>query len=334
VDFRTGLHDSIGTIKGFDQGKWQPFHSNRQVALLKWMSARWPVDARRINVGLGAWGMMEIKYGHLYATIRGWGEPELTKGFQCWDRARGIWGVPELYAGRGDDENPYVAANLTDWVLADPTRELPFVFLCAGGGAHYTEEGWPPFPRFCWAMMRCKQPFLFCTARDSAVAEAINKGLLVLRRDQSLPALANCSLDDNIGEGDLRSGNGWNASQVNGWILWEPGAIVDEPGRWQVTVWVGQRCPLPEGTVDLTPRRCRKFRASPGQEFAWANGVLAAPAGGAEGEAPGARGARGQPAEAPKVVQSGTVTADKHGLVTIEGLKVTKARHRVSIQTR
>ncbi|MGB2823608.1 MAG: hypothetical protein WBF17_21690, partial [Phycisphaerae bacterium] len=50
VDFRTGLHDSIGTIKGFDEGKWQPFHTNRQAALLKWMSARWPLDAGRVNV--------------------------------------------------------------------------------------------------------------------------------------------------------------------------------------------------------------------------------------------------------------------------------------------
>ncbi|MHC4789794.1 MAG: hypothetical protein ACYS8K_11450, partial [Planctomycetota bacterium] len=313
VDFRTGLHDSIRTIKGFDQGRWQPFHSNRQVALIEWMSARWPVDADRIHVGMGAWGMMEIKYGHLYATIRGWGEPELTKGFQCWDRARGIWGVPKLYEGRPDDEDPYVAANLTDWVLANPARELPFFFVCAGGGAHYTEEGWPPFPRFCWAMMKSKQPFLFCTARDSAVAEALNKGRLALRRGQSLPAFANCSLDDNIGEGDLRSGNGWNNSQVNGWILWEPGAIVDEPGRWAVTVWVGERCPLPEGTVGLTPRRCQRFRARPGEKFAWANAVLPAPA--------GTKGARARPAEAPKVVQKGTVTADKYGLVTLEGLR-------------
>ena len=314
VDFRTGLHDSIGTIKGFDEGTWQPFHTNRQAALLRWMSARWPVDPNRVKVDMGAWGMMEIKQGNLYAMIEGWGEPELTKGFQCWDRARGIWGVPELYAGRPADGNPYVAANLTDWVLANPTRELPFFFVCAGGGAHYTEEGWPPFPRFCWAMMKAKQPFLYCTARESDVAEALNKGRLTLRRDQSLPAFAHCSLDDNIGEGDLRSGQGWGASQVNGWILWEPEGIVEEPGRWEITVWVGPRCRLPEGTVDLTPRRCRRFRAKPGQKFAWTNTLL--------------------PGESGKVVQQGTLTADRLGLVTIERLRVTKARHRIRIQKR
>ena len=166
-------------------------------------------------------------------------------------------------------------------------------------------------------MMQSKQPFLFCTARRSAVAEAIRKGELAFRRGQSLPAFANCSLDDNIGEGDLRSGNGWNESQVNGWILWEPGTIVDEPGRWEITLWVGERCPLPEGTVDLTPRRCRKFAAKPRQTFKWANAVLPPGEGGAAGQA--------------RVVQQGVAEADELGLVTVERLRITKARHRIVI---
>jgi len=307
ADFRTGLHDSIGTIKGFDQGKWQPFHTRRQAALLKWMAARWPIDPNRISVEMGAWGMMEIKEGNLYAMIRGWGEPELTKGFQCWDRARGIWGVPELYRGRPGDENPYVAANLTDWVLANPDKELPFFYIHAGGGAHYTEEGWPPFPRFCWAMMKAKQPFFFCTARESAVAEAIRTGKLVIRRDQSLPAFANCSLDDNLGEGDLHSGNGWNESQVNGWLLWDPATIVDEPARWEITLWIGEKCPLSEGTVDLTPRRCQKFAPKPRQRFDWANSTD-------DG-----------------AIQKGSAEADDRGFVTIEKLRITKGRHRIAI---
>jgi len=327
VDFRTGLHDSIGTLKGFDQGRWQPFHTNRQAALVRWMAGRWAVDPNRISVEIGAWGMMEIKQAALYAMIRGWGEPELTKGFQCWDRARGIWGVPELYKGRSDDENPYVAANLTDWVLANPTRELPFFFIHAGGGAHYTEEGWPPFPRFCWAMMKAKQPFLFATARDSAVADAISTGRLVIRRDQSLPAFAHCSLDDNLGEGDLHSGNGWDQSQVNGWILWDPSTIVDEPSRWEITLWVGERCPLPEGIVDLTPRRCQKFAARPRQALQWTNAALPP-----SDRKPDEKGRPEPPnVDGAKVIQQGTAEADGHGFVTLSQLRITQGRHRIAI---
>jgi hypothetical protein len=165
-------------------------------------------------------------------------------------------------------------------------------------------------------MTKSKQPFLFCTARDSAVAEAIRTGRLSFRRDQSLPAFGNCSLDDNIGEGDLHSGNGWDESQVNGWVLWEPASIVDEPGRWEITLWVGESCPLPEGTVDLTPRRCRKFAAKPRQSFGWTNALD-------QGAAD---------ATAARVVQQGTAEADEHGLVTLERLRITKGKHRITIR--
>jgi hypothetical protein len=63
-------------------------------------------------------------------------------------------------------------------------------------------------------------------------------------------------------------------------------------------------------TADLTPRRCQKFKASPNQQFNWTNTSVK------EG----------------KVIQSGTAKADKWGLVTIEGLTITKGKNRISIQ--
>jgi len=318
VDFRLGLNDAMGTIKGFDQGTWKPFHSNRQRALVRWMLRTWPIDPNRIHAALGAWGMMEIKHGSLYAFIHGWGQPELTKGFQCWNRARGIWGEPEMYQGRPDAENPYVACNFTDWVLADPARELPFVFIHAGGGAHYTEMGWPPQPRFAWALMQAKQPFVFSTAR-SPVAQAV--GRLAGRRDRSVPALAHCTLDDNIGEGDIRSGKGWSNSQVNGYVMWDPETVTDEAARWEMTLWVDASSFHPDCTVDLTPRRCRKFTARAGQRFAWRNTLLPV-----QRDA----GPKTQPAE-PKEIQSDTGEGDKHGLVTLKKVKITKGQHRIRI---
>ena len=46
------------------------------------------------------------------------------------------------------------------------------------------------------------------------------------------------------------------------------------------------------------------------------------------GEAPAAT----QPVAAGKPVQSGTTQADKYGLVTIDGLKLTKGKHRIAIK--
>jgi hypothetical protein len=278
--------------------------------------------------------MTEIKHGGVYAYIHGWGQPELTKGFQCWRRACGIWGGPEKYEGRPDDENPFVACNFTKWVLEHPEKELPFVNIYSRGGSHFTEMGWPPFPRFFWAMMKTKQPFIFSNSR-SPVEHAIRRGRIKIRLDRSLPAFGNCSLDDNVGEGDIKSGRGWNSSQINAYVLWDSENIVDARDRWEITVWVDDSSYYPDCTVDVTPRRCQKFSATPGQKLNWTNHLLRPEP---EEEEKGKKEDKGKdkeqaatPAPKPKLIQSGTVTADDHGLVTIEKLRVTKGRHRVRI---
>lgn len=307
-EFYTGMHESVETLRGFDGGSWRTFAPNRQNALIQWVGSKWDIDENQIVAHVGAWGLQEIKQGELYAYIRGWGLPELTKGFQAWGRACGVWGEPGMYKGRPDDENPYVVSNITDWVLAHPEKELPYFWIHGGWGAHFTEMGWPPFPRFVWAMMRTKRAFVY-SFHGSPVGDAIGKGQLAILRNQSLPAFANCSADDNLGEGELRSGDGYAESQVNGYLLWDPQTIVDEPERWEMTVWLDASCRFDDCTVDLTPRRCQKFLARPGERFEWTNTSL----------------------KDNSVVGAGSTSADEWGLVTIEGLKVDKARNRVMI---
>ena len=143
----------------------------------------------------------------------------------------------------------------------------------------------------------------------------MSQGIIDIRRDQSVPAFGNCSLDDNIGEGDIRSGNSFG--QINGFLVWQSDTIVDEPALYQITVWLWSgdsngrgAAPLDECTVDLTPRKCQMFAAKAGQRFVFTN-VTAADG---------------------KTIQSGEVAADKHGLVTIPRLVVTKGKHRVAIR--
>ena len=179
-------------------------------------------------------------------------------------------------------------------------------------------------------MMRAKQPFVFSTC-PSPVARAV--GRLAGRRDRSLPAFANCTLDDNIGEGDRRSGNGWNSSQVNGYVMWDPETVTDQPDEWAITVWVDESSYYSEATVDVTPRRCRRFKGKPGQKFNWTNAVLPPPA--QKDDKADPKEAADEPKEkAPpaRTIQQSTATADEHGLVTIEKLTVSKRPQRVTIR--
>ena len=313
--FWMGINDAAGTLKGIEEGTWQPFPMRRQEALLKWLDRRFGIDADRITAALGAWGMMEMERPDLYADMHGWGLPEISKGFQAWQRACGVWGPPAAYADRPKQEDPFYRQDWTRYVLADVKRELPFFHMHLGWGAHFTEMGWPPVPRFLRAMIDTKRAFVYHWRVRDEQRPTIRKG-------QSLPAFGNCSLDDMPGNGDLNHGEGMGI-QLNGYLTWDSETLVEQPGRWEASVWLAGQPPLPECTVDLTPRRCRKLIARPGEKLAWTNTLRLSDA----QKRKAVEAGNTPPAE--RRIQSGTATADQHGLVTIRGLKVTTARHRV-----
>jgi hypothetical protein len=261
--------------------------------------------------------MMEIERADLYADLHGWGLPEITKGFQAWQRACAVWGAPAVYEDRPKEENPFYRQDWTRWVLEDPARELPFFHMHLGWGAHFTEMGWPPVPRFLCAMIDTRRAFVYHWRVPREERPTV-------RRDRSLPAFGHCSLDDNPGNGDLHNGEGMNI-QLNGYLTWDSETTVDEPGRWEATVRLAGRPPLDFCTVDVTPRRCQRFQAGPGQAFRWTNTLLPSAGPNLVGEEAKAR------PDSP-VVQSGAAVADRWGLVTIPRLKVTTGRHRIVIE--
>src|SRR5262249_14699702 len=53
------------------------------------------------------------------------------------------------------------------------------------------------------------------------------------RRDLSYPALTNCSLDSNPGNGTFASGD--SIGTINGFLEWDT-AIGDQPNEWQVAL--------------------------------------------------------------------------------------------------
>ncbi|HET6429660.1 MAG TPA: hypothetical protein VFJ30_14680 [Phycisphaerae bacterium] len=306
IGFRMGIPHAHYGLKDFQQARWQSWPMNRQEALIRWLGTELGIDADRISVSMGAWGMMELERPDLYALIEGWGQPGVTEGFQCWDRARGVWGPPDVYSDRPDAENPYVRSDYVRYVLADPARETPFFNIYAIRSAHLTEMGWPPHPRFWRAMIDSKHPFvLHWRVKDQPV----------IRRDRSVPAFGNCTLDDNPGNGDLRNGLTFDA-QINGYLSWVGETIVDEPGKWEMTILLDDSAPLDECRVDLTPRKCRGFRPGPGRKFQWTCTPLP----------------RDPKAVAdPAARITGAAETDRHGLVTIRQLPLRKGAQRVTI---
>ncbi|KKK84135.1 hypothetical protein LCGC14_2786410 [marine sediment metagenome] len=92
-------------------------------------------------------------------------------------------------------------------------------------------------------------------------------------------------------------------------LFWDYDSIVDEPDRWEMTVYLVPSCPDRTCRVDLTPRHRKKFNPKAGMVLKWTNA----------------------PAGADKPVQSGTVKTDRYGLTTLKQVVITKGRNRISI---
>ena len=146
------------------------------------------------------------------------------------------------------------------------------------------------------------------------------------RLDQTLPAFTQCSLDNNFGTGkildtpqDTKNGDGKPAKDafdgdsegyLNRYLRWETAdeQVVDEPKAWGLSVFLIKSCPQEQCSVDITPRRCQKFKAAADGKFKWTNTD-------AEG----------------KEIQTGTAQADKNGLVTMEKVTISKGGNRIRL---
>jgi len=106
--------------------------------------------------------------------------------------------------------------------------------------------------------------------------------------------------------------DGDSEGQANLYLFWETKDVVDEAAKWEMTVGLTPPAPKDTCTVDITPRRCQAFKPKPGERFKWTNTSVA------DG----------------KVVQTGTVTADRWGLVTLKDAAVTKGKNRLVIRRR
>jgi hypothetical protein len=218
--------------------------------------------------------------------------------------------MPRLLGPKGiktaQGEDAWKMYSVSEYVNTYPDRDIPYLICISGTGkdsGHTSEFGWQDDPRGWAGLLKARQTFVASWSDNPPVTKYFKD----LRWDVSMPAFANCSLDDNPGNGDPADGDFYGC--INGWLLWGDKDLADEKDRWEMSVWIIPECPEDACTVDVTPRHCANFKPKPGEKFTWTNTSLADN----------------------KVVQNGTVTADKWGLVTIPALQVGKGKNRIKI---
>ncbi len=217
-----------------------------------------------------------------------------------------------------------------DYLRKHPNKEIGFITW--SNAKNDGAIGWPQAVEFYQAMQDTRQPHLFVWGlsghgqRATMPAKGGERIMPIdIRLDRSLPAFTNCSLDDDPGTGrklktpkEITVGketrkdfyDGDSIGQINLYLYWDTETIVDTPTKWEMTISLTEKAPEDQCTVDITPRRLQELRSQPGKKFQWSNS--------AEG----------------KTIQSGEVTADKWGLITLKRIIITKSGNRITISNR
>ena len=303
-----GVHEGNGTYKAWGQGQVQNYYVRQIKALLPWVKANFNADLDRVYAFSGGWA---------------WHYPEIfaatfevlsmnPKRSPAMPEVRRYWNDPKSPPPTEWGQSPYEYWNTGEWIRNNPAVEL--AHMSYSPYQHTGDFGKLDKPAFYAAMRDTKHAFAtnFDESRgwygthDAA-------WIFQIRKSDSIAAFTNCTLDDDPGVGL----GGDPGGQINGWTAFDARGQVDEPDRWEMTLYLlsggksaDSAAPVDECRSDVTPRRCQKFKAKPGEKFTWTNTSLA---GG-------------------KVVQSDQSVADKNGLVTAERVIISKGKNRLVFQ--
>src|SRR5262249_19402982 len=270
------------------------FTENRLLWMIDWSIQRYGADPQRVSMGgssMGGLGSINVGFRHpeLFAAVY----PTTTPS---------LWWPPSSFHGnQGRDTKPLMADGKTSYVdytnspkfAADRHEDMPFLGWAVGrrDGNH----NWQEYIDMVKAMTANHHGFTF-SWNDGGHSEGpraqgpISKYYPAdkFARNRSYPALGNSSIDSKMGNGDKLDGD--MVGGINLGFDWKD--VIDEKAKWSITL--SNELVKDEMTVDVTPRRCQQFKPRPGDQIRWttSNG------------------------------DSGTVAADKWGLVTVSRINI------------
>jgi hypothetical protein len=269
-----------------------PFTERRLEWIISWTIPKYSADPERVTCAggsMGAWG----------STSFGFRRPEFFAAVYP-DRPRTIQkGMPSLVEKAEakifmpDGVTGYLDRMDSVQFAADHLEDLPFYGWCCGRNDGFAT--WKEQVAMVRALTRSHHGFAF--AWNNGDHSSGSKPMSMIQQDypahkfgrnRSYPAFGKSSIDQDPGPGDPKEGD--LEGGINLGFDWKD--VVDEERGWTATI-SNSRCKS-EMTVDVTPRRCQKFRPKPGDSLKWTSTT-----GG-----------------------SGSVVAGAAGLVTIEKLRL------------
>ncbi|HUW82233.1 MAG TPA: fibronectin type III domain-containing protein, partial [Phycisphaerae bacterium] len=320
-DWWTSYHENYGTANSFSVGKVYNYTQQRLESFVdNFVKQNFTVDNNRILLsgnsmgGAGA-SLYGMKNGDRFAYCVSWVgvhrphmSPQFTGSFE------GVYGKLAWDCPYYSNDMPvFDYEDMVTWLNDHPTVDTPYIAF--SNGKNDSAIGWPQAVDYVNALLATKRPFNFKWGQSGHGERASQPGEggsdryigIDITLNGPLPAFANCSLDQIIGNGDPVDGD--LSGEINGYLYWDTATVVDLSNQFQMTCKLESGAPQANCTVDMTPRRAASFVLSSGTNCTWTNTDQVTM----------------------QQVQSGNATADTNGLVTVTGLVVSKNGNRVVI---
>ena len=327
--FWYGYHEAMGTLKSFRQGRVRAYTKRRLFAFVDWVMKTFGGDPKRLSAIGGTDALYYgVKHGDRFAYVLASSpdpNPQVTPAETRIDNYRRrrprekmeeVWGKVEWKVHAADGKPIWDEFDLIRHVADDPKRECAFLSM----GPSSLSAPWPRQVALMKALWASKQAY---TARfywgggaylPIPEGKVGAKGAFDFAMDVPMLALRNNSNDRGLTNDRFAKGAAgyWGGGRIADGRRWLAD-FVDLPDRFEITIHgdgdVGYRG---GGTSDVTPRRTTRFRPKPGQRFRWENVPL--------------------DARSRDKHQSGQVTADEHGLVTIPQVNFGRSPSRLKIR--
>ncbi len=297
-DFGNGIGYSEGrqTFRSFRESKLDYYDERTWDRIIDWANEEWKIEPGRRAKADGAYVPPFYAFRHperiawLVTQPAGLGYDWVWNPDTC--RLRSQLG-PRDSATTVDGLPAWNQFHLGWYLQQNPARDFPF--YCS------TEQQEGPQISFLaiGALRDARQPFA-SEWGGGGLSRQLRHLLRNLRWDRSIPAFSNCSLDANPGSGWRPDGD--PKGQINGFLVWDNQTIAETASSWEMSIGIASDSLRDECTADVTPRYCKSFKPKPGEVFQWSNRDL----------------------KTDKELQSGEVTADRWGLVTLKNVKVLK----------
>jgi hypothetical protein len=320
-----GYNSNYGTHRAPADGVVVNYTERRVDWIVDWVMKRSPfrIDPNRVYMkggsmgGAAQWGY-GIRRPQLFAAGEN-GVPAVNLNFDPNQRHYSLWGYePTILTNEGAAVEARVNAGA--YAASNPGVDFPLMLTFARKGD--VDVPWGQYPAFFATMDSSRHlgGILYWTQGEHAhgeepsqvfpewsSTEEYDDWIYQFVHDQSYPAFSNFTLNGDPGRGDPAAGD--PRGGFNRFPRWDTADIVDTPGRWEMTMRLHSAAPSSAAAADVTLRRLQALVHTPGAAYSWEN--------------------RQGPGEV--VVQSGEVSADENGLITLPRVVLSKAGNRIAV---